>query len=268
MMAFVYQYRWRIALLTAIWLIFECEISWFAFCDPTHGINNDCCAFKGPLISLSRAFLIAFGHFVKGEHDAIIALGTLIIGLFTYTLWRSTFNLTKIGLEEIRLARDEFLSSHRPIIRIKHVQMTSKLWEGEKLVFRIVFVNAGSSDAFVHKYGIGIHIIRPESYLPVDPQFPVTMAGGQQKCPVGFTLVAEGLTDDTVLTDNQNVMIRNRTRLLYCTGFVEYTDAQGWIRKTAFCRVFEASLAPGSAENPGRFVMPKLSDEPDYEYSD
>lgn len=73
--------------------------------------------------------------------------------------------------------------------------------------------------------------------------------------------------DGTVLTDEQNVSIRNRTRMLYCTGFVEYTDANNWIRKTAFCRVFKASLAPGSSENPGRFVMPK-ADESDYEYTD
>ncbi len=145
--------------------------------------------------------------------------------------------------------------------------MTSKLWEGEKLIIRIVFVNTGLSEAVIDKYGIGIHIIHPESYLPVDPEFPVTMTGGQQKCPIGYTLVANDLTDGTILTDHQNVSIRNRSRRLYCTGFVQYTDAMGSLRKTAFCRVFEASLAPGSSENPGRFIAPPVA-EPDYEYAD
>jgi hypothetical protein len=207
------------------------------------------------------------GEFLIRDGEAITAFFTVVLGVSTIGLWASTWHLWGVTKDSVDLARKEFLSSHRPQIRIKHVQMTSKLWQGEKLVFRLVFVNAGFSDAFIHQYGIGIHIIRPDSYLPIDPEFPVTMASGQQKCPVGFTLVAPDLTDGTVLTDEQNVSIRNRTRLLYCTGFVEYTDAQGWMRKTAFCRVFEASLAPGASEKPGRFAWPP-SPEPDYEYAD
>src|SRR5260221_14213213 len=49
------------------------------------------------------------------------AVATIAIAAFTWTLKQSTDKLWETSKRQIKLARDEFLSTHRPKIRVKHV---------------------------------------------------------------------------------------------------------------------------------------------------
>ena len=65
---------------------------------------------------------------------------------------------------------------------------------------------------------------------------------------------------DAVLTE-----IRQGFRRLHCYGHVDYLDADGRFRKTAFCRVWVPPVGVGSFSEPGRLI---LENDPDYEYQD
>jgi hypothetical protein len=54
------------------------------------------------------------------------ALATIFIAAFTFTLKRSTDKLWETNKDQIRLAREDFLSTHRPEIRFKHVWLVSE----------------------------------------------------------------------------------------------------------------------------------------------
>jgi hypothetical protein len=102
----------RVLVFVVLWLIFESLISWLATCDPaSHDYGqykapeDYCSSFKGPLILFSRVFLTWLGRLITDEHDALTALGTLVIALFTFTLWRATDRLWKAGERQLELTR-------------------------------------------------------------------------------------------------------------------------------------------------------------------
>ena len=51
----------------------------------------------------------------------ITAIATIVIALFTATLWYVSRDTLWTAIKSVELVRDEFLSTHRPKIRIKHV---------------------------------------------------------------------------------------------------------------------------------------------------
>lgn len=57
--------------------------------------------------SLTCACRAAFtiNKFTDTHHDVIIALGTILIGFFTFTLWRSTYKLWEAGEKQIAIAQ-------------------------------------------------------------------------------------------------------------------------------------------------------------------
>jgi hypothetical protein len=66
------------------------------------------------------------GHVLYEYRDAITAVSTAFIALFTLTLWLSTWGLLRATNQSIRLARDEFISTHRPLLKVKFVHMDTK----------------------------------------------------------------------------------------------------------------------------------------------
>ena len=96
----------------------------------------------------------------KTTSDPVVAF-TLVLAFSTVGLWIATIGLYFAGERQIKLARetsarqaieterqltfarDEFMSSHRPKIRIKHVWLVSDMWESEAIVINVVCVNMG-----------------------------------------------------------------------------------------------------------------------------
>jgi hypothetical protein len=83
-------------LLLAILLVFECSISWFAFCNPVQNqrsayqaAEENICVFRGPLFSLVR-FIIEWWQRFFDNPDAYVALFTAVLSASTIALWFST----------------------------------------------------------------------------------------------------------------------------------------------------------------------------------
>jgi hypothetical protein len=83
-------------------------------------------------------------------HDNVIAFGTVMIAVFTWTLWRSNVKLWSITNKSVDLARDDFNATHRPWISVTYAAITVGLsWAGRNAVVGLdVFVkNTGNSPA-------------------------------------------------------------------------------------------------------------------------
>jgi hypothetical protein len=221
----------------------------------------------------------SFGGWVT--HDAagfftfwLVIVGCGQAGLFFWQLlnMRKGMDDAKIAAEATRAsaeaAKEQIDLNFRPRIRIKHLWLTSDIWEGAQVEATIVFVNAGTAVATLSEVGFATCIVDRMGMLPTDPNyvkrqtFPIP-AEGQALFP-GISVEIKKLSDYRVLTDPDNVKLRRGDASLYWLGYVEYRDRRNAVRKTAFCRVLK--LPPNAtAVDRGRFVR---FDDPDYEYED
>jgi hypothetical protein len=191
----------------------------------------------------------------RATHDPI-AFFTLILAVSTIGLWGATALLYRAGERQFRLAREEFLSTHRPKIRIKAVFVMNQFVNyEEQIVIRVVCVNAGATDATLVSYGIIPMVIPNGTPLPPDlkiPNIPV-----QSAIPSGIAISLQDYF--YAITENEEVRMRREEANLYCLGYLHYLDGLGLSRLTSFCRrlVIEGSR--------GRFVA---TNDSDYEYAD
>src|SRR5262249_27629669 len=101
MLTSLWKCKTSILLLLAVWLVFECYISWAAFCDqgyPDIGFYEAYkqygCIFRGPMAASTLWFISWWNH-VFDKTDAYIALFTAILAIFTFTLWLANYGLLK-----------------------------------------------------------------------------------------------------------------------------------------------------------------------------
>jgi hypothetical protein len=103
---------WRILIFAAIWLIFECAMSWAAFCHQANGYGGEHqttekynCIFKGPVASSMSSFLRLWMH-VFDKPDAYVALFTGVLAIGTLALWWSTRKLWRVTDKTLRHSED------------------------------------------------------------------------------------------------------------------------------------------------------------------
>jgi hypothetical protein len=179
---------------------------------------------------------------------ATIGLGGATLGLY-FTGEKQIAHNAKIAAAQSRdmrdsiatandandLNRQNFESVHRPKIRIKHVRLTDTLWHGNQLTFKLVFVNSGVSGANLIDCGVRTYVIRGQESLPAIPDIPDRTPSGFRRLalPSGISMEIDQLTDGHVLTEPEHVALRNQSRVLFCAGYIHYSDDAG-MRTTAF----------------------------------
>ena len=270
-MPFYSKYTWREWLILDAWIV----VVAIAFAAHTGAIPEypqicDIDACKPHYIIVYMAVYAA--GFVDHYHDFFTTLSTIAIAAFTGTLWVSTNKQATIAIESIKLARDEFNSTHRPKIRVKHLWLKSEIWNGEKILVHLVIVNTGDTIAVVKAIKLIAHVAKPIHSLPADllegkPIFPV-----DERLTPGRTVIIPVMLDRTLtLAENAGLRLgrgEQRTKRLYCIGDIEYSDSAEtkWM-KTAFCRRWEFPIYPvRTFAIKGRFrIMKKY---PDYDYED
>jgi hypothetical protein len=194
------------------------------------------------------------------------ALATFAIAAFTGTLWWSTRGMLRVTNRSIDLARDEFRATHRPKIRLKHLQLVSDIWTNERIIVNPTFVNRGTANARLNTAGLRFVIVRADRAIPFDPAISANIpqvAGVELGTAINLAL--EAITDGTVLTNAQNTELQNGTSKLYCVGFISYFDAADQMRITGFCRVLTVPANALARTDNCRFLV---FNDPDYEYED
>jgi hypothetical protein len=191
----------------------------------------------------------------------IVARYTKVLAWFTGILALATMGLGASTIIQINLARSEFLSGHRPKIRIKHVWLISEmLVYDEPFTVRVVCVNRGRSDAFMVDYNIGFFVVRRGRGIPVDPQIPAVLISG--KLPSGISLPFPDISHQ--ITHDEEIGIRNQMADLFCLGSVHYKDGAGRIRTTGFCRKLDLT---STILRVGRLTFRPVEDT-EFEYTD
>lgn len=166
------------------------------------------------------------------------------------------------------LARQEFVSTHRPQIRVKHLypDPNFRIWADSPVVVKLVIVNSGLTEAIITEVNIDAKLVPHGHRLPPRPAFSVApFQPDKNRANSGITLAFKPTQVIDKLTQPESDAIRSGMAALYCYGFVEYQDILGGIRKTAFCRKLKFPTGPGSLSSNGNFIP---ADEPDYEYQD
>jgi hypothetical protein len=212
--------------------------------------------------------------------DLIIAIFTVVLAVKTSGLFEETAGLRSAADKQSKDMRDSIAAAntaneinrqnfdgvHRPRIRIKHLFLTSDIWEHEVLRVQIAFVNVGIAPAKLIKWGIGASVVRNNRFLeprPIIPEPHFVLAG---VLPSGITMTSGSESTGLVFTDEMNVLVQQQTGKLYCYGFIHYLDGLNNLRTTAFCRHLKAPDQNLLSHTSGwRFVK---VDDPDYEYED
>ncbi len=102
---------------------------------------------KGPLSFTNEVALKSrcAGHVIYDYRDATIAAATVLIAVFTFTLWWTTGGL-------LRLTRAEFLATHRPRVIVRFIEAPTYDDEPREIV-RVHVVNIGVNTATIYGFG-------------------------------------------------------------------------------------------------------------------
>jgi hypothetical protein len=189
----------------------------------------------------------------------VLALSTVGLGVATIFLWRA-------GEKQLRLAREEFISSNRPVVRIRRVFYDTILGaeflsHGDDVEIDLMICNVGSSNARIVDSRYRIYFFkRPKPEIRYG-EFPpwrmtdeeITLASGESRIMnVRGRAVLEAPDDP----DMRIVRQFGDSWAMHIVGEISYQDDMGRTRRTGFLREWK----PGGAF--GRI------DDPDYEYED
>ena len=86
------------------------------------------------------------GVFVHKNEGAITALATLLIAIFTLTLWRATDKMWKASQDQIELSRDVFVATERPWVGPRTVG-AEQIAPNHPITAWVVIENTGRSPA-------------------------------------------------------------------------------------------------------------------------
>lgn len=208
---------------------------------------------------------------IFGEYgNAITALGTVAVAVFTGTLWLTTSRTLAVMKRQADQLDVEFVATHRPNLILRGVgyhELSGPAAVSPVAVVKFFIANNGSSDAMIveahatlwpHFVGAPRPAIPPYTDDMEDVLGGVTIRDGQS-IPYTFTPGNQREVLDRVQL--LKVADADSAFGLRLIGYVVYVDAakdedQGRYRM-AFCRDYDRLS--------GRFI-PEADPDPDYEY--
>jgi len=251
----------RTAALILLWLVFESMMSWAAFCTPAAEKYE--CFFRGPLALLFSELIgwwqgvfgkadkyvalftataykiaVAVGTFLDTHNGAFTALATLAVAAFTFTLWRSTKGMLATTNNSINLARDEFISTHRPKLIVRQFQI-DPVTPGNPITIHFAMVNIGSTEARPRLLGCQIALWNVQGNYFEAPGINATqdeinvppIAGGQR--------VSWRMVSTFPVTPQQIGLIQSGSLLIQILGEITYKDGLNRQRRTGFRRSYD-----------------------------
>ena len=196
--------------------------------------------------------------------ESITAIATAIMAAFTGCLWWSTKKLWETTEKSIELAREEFIATHRPKLRVHSISFTYNCTiEAEGWNVQYLIDNIGESSAIINKCKF--------TFKKLKEPFPVHLPFSDESPLIEKVFIKSGESTKGSICqfdkETRGAVLFHKTALdggsqgrnsndLYFFGYIDYTDNIGTNRRTAFCRQYNIKTR--------RFT--KVEDE-DYEYS-
>jgi hypothetical protein len=178
------------------------------------------------------------------RYNKWLTIFTAILAVATVGLGFATVGLYFTSAQQIKLSRNEFLATHRPLLRVRYFK---RLDAGNTQPPQVGFtvVNVGKTPAYL--LGSSVQIALLGQRLPT----PVYINGQDV---TGRRRFAPGASDEYQVSSAAQ---KAAFQWLYVYGYLVYSDDAGNTRTTAFCRKWIPS--------DDRFVG---VDDADYEYED
>lgn len=219
------------ALIAASWLI----PVYGEICEKNANTGQkDCAAYH-----ISTVILWHIGEILNYYGVAITAVATGVIGLFTYTLYKTTAVQARLTRDSIDLARQEFIATHRPKIILRDAWAIPA--DGVAVTVMLTFVNQGIAKAWITESAItveffersGALFLSPDPIHRMDLASPNDFVGGQVR---NFTFTSRSLVWDHRMTATYYVP---DDLGVFVMGHVVYIDEANVRRHTAFRRRFD-----------------------------
>jgi hypothetical protein len=187
--------------------------------------QQECTALSGPML----VSLVAIIDFLDKHGEAVTGVFTVILAIFTGRLWFSTEKLWGVTNDSVQLARDEFISSHRPRMRLKHMWLTHDTnWRvGGPLEVNLDIVNIGNTEGIVTCINydsivlpIGQSLPQRPSYdeMPFGPDMRITRFQTNTRLRSGITLARE--VCNSILNHQEVMNILHGQRRLCMIGTI------------------------------------------------
>jgi hypothetical protein len=218
--------------------------------------------------------LIYMGDWIAIFSGIVVAIATVAIAFFTYTLNRSTSGMFKVAREQSNDMKATIVLTHRPKLHVRnvvvrqprpvHAQQPRIFAEGHLVSGQFYVVNVGGTEANITGSYCLVHW--RQHGLPMERPYE-----GENPTPTGLTGItlqpgetAPGIfqSENPMGPQGEDIRLGNAGWRIYVMGWIEYTDAINVRRRTAFCREYQIRQQ-GTSE--GRFYP---VDDPDYEHEE
>lgn len=226
---------------------------------PKHNAKQYQASYTTENVSVQDASTEAIARYTE-----VVAYFTAILAISTAGLWIVTWHSGRKQMrdmrETIKLARDEFVATHRPKIIVQNFATGSDMVAisdqpgGQRITPVLLAYNIGDSDAFI----VGIKStlcvlendpkIPPHLLLPCEQYFNIRLSSGQKR--------QLNAVIDWAITPIDASQVLNGFRTMYCIGIITYMDERDAEREIGFCRRYIPSEE--------RWIP---VDNPEYEYA-
>jgi hypothetical protein len=202
--------------------------------------SYELCPYNG---GIAIAYLSAAGRALALNPEAWIAIGTIVLAIATLGLTLSTRKLAllaghqaALGERQLKLARDEFLASHRPLMVVHAIRLldpdSSRPLHQQPLRVEFKVINAGTSAGVVTGSAVYLDVLRDPD-LPYLPDLPRNGIIPARRYDVG---ASDGAVVPNTDARGADLFFGTTQTIAYLSGFVVYEDGQGRARTTFFCR--------------------------------
>jgi hypothetical protein len=238
----LWKHKWSVLALVALWFAFEWWISWSAFCEGSHQLNN--CIFRGPLSSLVRIMFNWWGNTFHNA-DAYVALFTAVLAFSTILLWFVTkkaadaANLNAEAVIEAERARIfvQILGENTGLIGKVVSQLThpdsDNITVGTPIKITYRLKNYGKTPAIIQELAHNI-IIAPD--LPKEREYKALVP-----IPIEQIIGAGDSSKDTFCQYISIIKIKQAKAMhaiggttLWFYGCISYDDTFGWNHRLDF----------------------------------
>ena len=243
-------------------------------------------------------YLLSVVNWTEKHHDFVLAVGTILLALFTAALFAATFWLVifawlqardmrrlaratqrsaKAARQSANISQRVLAITQRPRIRIRHVRL-DRIYSGENPHFekgqpiygRFDITNIGGSVANIVTWRCHLLFGRMEN----PPEWPTAVDPDPESDEFESVrpILDAGVSAELRFKSRYPLLETNHAQLtllpqgftMYAFGRITYVDENKVARTTGFCRCW----AMPQGTNVARFYRIQNPDAPDFEYED
>ena len=199
-------------------------------------------------------------------YTLVLAGFTGILGLGTLGLWYVTLQAARSTRDAVELGREEFVSSHRPHLRVRNVVVHkqsspgfhAEIFAPRRLVMGQIYItNIGDTAATVMDAHCEVFITTTN--LPMERPYEGKDGNSSFRSRIesGASVPLPFSSESEISTQQSDDIQSGGNHLAYVLGWIEYSDDRSVARRTAFCRLYDFET--------GRF---SVIDDADYEHEE